>query len=660
MNSLPGGQSYYPVSPEQGVSGSSDIIDLLRRRLKLITLIIVLGGLAGLLIAFALPDRHKLSATVVLDSQNTRVSETATALERVEFNRSNVETELGVFRSRDFLGDIVDDLKLVEDPGFNPYIPDTVTAPLPIIRWVRQAVNAVFDSGRSKTPPAFEIQRDATITVLETRIRAARIGESLAFKVSLTDADPAKAARMLNTLVDKYVQLSLVRKKSDVNRAIDYLRQRATDLGRKLSEAEALLVDHVRKYQLNNKSIDDQLLTRVSQLKERLNLATNPSVDTTSPADPDQIAQLRGRLAKLQEQSVERSGAKVLHSQLKREVQIDGNRHEQVVSRLAALDSQIDILKPSARVVSRAAISTGTSFPNRKLIVIGSIASAMVLSIMLALFLESLDTRIHSAEEAASISRLTNLGSIPTIPTRILRQQTSLSHYLIENPYSHLMESLRSAYLLARRSTTPEAQVIMVTSGWTNEGKSTLSVGLAVAAVATGHRTVIVDLDLRGCGTTEILNCKDTENHAASYLAGDSELEDIVITTGIKDLHTVSASPIPFPPTKLLSSQRLPEMIAHLKKKYDTVIIDTPAALIVSDAFVAANLVDAALLVVYRGRTTRKSVSEMLKRLKIYKTPVVGTLLNGDASQIEAQYGYAASLAYGNAYGSAASPTAKV
>lgn len=84
-------------------------------------------------------------------------------------------------------------------------------------------------------------------------------------------------------------------------------------------------------------------------------------------------------------------------------------------------------------------------------------------------------------------------------------------------------------------------------------------------------------------------------------------------------------------------------LLDELRTRYDTVIVDAPPLLPVTDAALLAAQADGALLVVRHGKTTRDQFGHAIDRLEGVSGRIVGVVLNmvpGRGSKHEYGYGY--------------------
>ena len=109
---------------------------------------------------------------------------------------------------------------------------------------------------------------------------------------------------------------------------------------------------------------------------------------------------------------------------------------------------------------------------------------------------------------------------------------------------------------------------------------------------------------------------------------------------GVDNLRLLASGPIPPNPSELLSSARTAELLSSLQGQADLVLIDTPPVLPVTDAAVLSTRVDATLLVITAGLTTKKQVSRAIEVLRQVDAPIVGTALNNVSAEAGYDYAY--------------------
>lgn len=193
--------------------------------------------------------------------------------------------------------------------------------------------------------------------------------------------------------------------------------------------------------------------------------------------------------------------------------------------------------------------------------------------------------------------------------------------------------------------------VIMVTSSVSSEGKSLTSLNLAITlAQEFDHTVLLIDADLRKPSIQGYLGMEPAKG-LSEYLAGEVELSELLIKTGIGRLTLLPAGTPVKNPVEFFSSQKMKEFLTEIKNRYPDrfIIIDTPPVLPFAESRTLSGLVDGVLLVIREGQTTPENVADAMKAIESSK--LVGAVYN-DASManLNGRYHY---YYYGYGYGSA-------
>ena len=142
-----------------------------------------------------------------------------------------------------------------------------------------------------------------------------------------------------------------------------------------------------------------------------------------------------------------------------------------------------------------------------------------------------------------------------------------------------------------------EKKVIAITSCTPNEGKSTVSLNLALSLADSGKKVLLIDADLRKSvllGRTEV----DQEIKGLSHLLSHQEtIENVIYATNIPRFNIIYAGTVPPNPAELLGAEYFKRVLAAVKKVYDYIIIDTPPLGSVIDSAVIADECDGSIIV---------------------------------------------------------------
>ena len=208
------------------------------------------------------------------------------------------------------------------------------------------------------------------------------------------------------------------------------------------------------------------------------------------------------------------------------------------------------------------------------------------------------------------------------------------------NKLSHLT---RTSLLLASANSP---KVIVITSSFAREGKTTTSVNLATVLSQMGKPVLLVDADLRRPRLQKVFHGKMNLG-LVNYLAANIPFDDIVQPTEVPNLSVVLSGPIPPNPSELLASDRMKHIIQEVRSKYAYVIFDSPPVLAVTDAIVLAASADGVVLTVHGGQTPRELVQRSAEKLRQANIPVLGAILNNLDLH---QYGYTYRKSYYDYY----------
>ena len=120
----------------------------------------------------------------------------------------------------------------------------------------------------------------------------------------------------------------------------------------------------------------------------------------------------------------------------------------------------------------------------------------------------------------------------------------------------------------------------------------------------------------------------------------DNKIQSAVLETGVENLFLLPCGGIPPSPSELLASSRLSFLIAFLKKKFDTLVIDSSPIMPTSDAMILASQMDGVLLINRSGMMNRKMVVKTVEQLRGAQANIVGVVLNRLDIKKEGYYKY--------------------
>ncbi len=170
-------------------------------------------------------------------------------------------------------------------------------------------------------------------------------------------------------------------------------------------------------------------------------------------------------------------------------------------------------------------------------------------------------------------------------------------------------------------------KVLLITSSGPAEGKSITAANLAITMAQSSQKVLLVDCDLRKPvvhRAFSLMNSKGLTNILVEGVA----CESLVNMTFVDNLEVITSGPKPPNPSELLGSIRMRTLVDKFKESYDTVIIDSPPALPVTDAAVLSKLVDGVIIVAEYGQTTFESITQTKSMFDKVNARLLGVVLN--------------------------------
>lgn len=196
-------------------------------------------------------------------------------------------------------------------------------------------------------------------------------------------------------------------------------------------------------------------------------------------------------------------------------------------------------------------------------------------------------------------------------------------------PSSLVTEQFRRlrTHIIKPNSPSPH-KTIMVTSAMPSEGKSLISINLAVIIALELHsHALLVDCDLRNPSITRFFGLHEGKG-LSNYLQGESELSDLFTKTAVDKLSIIPGGPVQENPVELIGSEKMKTLIKELKSRYADryIIMDTSPILATTEPAVLNRMADGIIFVVRSGKTPRETIQQAVNLID--KDKIIGVVLN--------------------------------
>jgi capsular exopolysaccharide synthesis family protein len=172
-------------------------------------------------------------------------------------------------------------------------------------------------------------------------------------------------------------------------------------------------------------------------------------------------------------------------------------------------------------------------------------------------------------------------------------------------------------------------KVTLFTSALPEEGKTFCSVNFASSLAQQGHKTLLIEADLRRPSVERSVYGKKIDQPGVTeFLTGQKSLDEVVQPGPVDNLSVIVSGARAPNPAELLSEGGFSDLIDQAKLRFDRVVVDTAPIHAVSDALTILDRIDTVCLVVRAGRTPKRSIPRAINLLKTAGASVAGVIMN--------------------------------
>jgi succinoglycan biosynthesis transport protein ExoP len=265
-----------PVNDTGALSFDLNVaIATFRRRFRLFAAVAVVVFAAVVLFTLQQTPLYTASAQVMLDVRKENVTDMSAVLSGLPADSSVVDTEVEVLKSRSLAGRVVKELKLEQDPYFNPYL-SGAQGPT---AWLFSLKKAAAPSA-TNDPSELQRRRERIVDNLLGGLKVRRAGLTYLISIEYTHVDPKRAAELANAFANLYLTEQLEAKFDATQKANEWLDTRVGELRDQVQSADAA----VQQYKIANNllSAEGATLTEqeISGLNQQLALSRASQAET--------------------------------------------------------------------------------------------------------------------------------------------------------------------------------------------------------------------------------------------------------------------------------------------------------------------------------------------------------------------------------------------
>jgi capsular exopolysaccharide synthesis family protein len=364
---------------------------------------------------------------------------------------------------------------------------------------------------------------------------------------------------------------------------------------------------------------------------------------------------LRKRLGTQEEMAYKLNEDVAQYAILRHQAELTRDLYDTLQMRLKEASISAGMSAANITVVDHATVPFIPVEPQKSRSLLYGFFGGLFVGCVLAFVIESIDDRLRTSEEVEAASMLPSLAAIPNMSTGAVRHRPdvkervpqgafSTPHQLITlwDPKSHGAEAyrgLRSSLLLSSIDNPP--RIIVITSAFPAEGKTTTAINFAIVLAQRGEQVLLVDADLRRGSLRRVFGISDENIGLSTALSQQTlERELPVPFPDLPTLHVLPTGPLPPNPAEMLSSNRMEEQMRQWVKKFDRIVIDSAPLLAVSDTQSLAVRADAVVLVARAGVTRKRALIRARDLLWRVNAPVAGVVVNDVDLRLENFYTY--------------------
>jgi len=395
--------------------------------------------------------------------------------------------------------------------------------------------------------------------------------------------------------------------------------QKVTQLKARLGEAHPDLVSAVENRAKIKEQLDAQLRGYESSLEIAYQEAEARVAELEHQLDQAKVGQIlsaRERMRPFEEAAQKLDDETRLLTTLK------------LTLRQREIDFQVP--KKTIEILNTAEPAKFPSRPNLLLNLTFAFLFGAVFSVGVAVLLEYFDTSFRNVADIETRLRLPVLGVIPFA-------RDPLGHGGDDPAELEPFRVLHTNLNLTLKPGQPHALVIF--SAGPGEGKSTTLLRLASLMGAGGERVVLIDSDLRR-PTQHRLAGRPKEPGLSELLVGQKSLDEVLQKNISPGLDFLPSGGVGGFTLSLIYGNRLRDLIATLKTRYDKIVFDSPPIIGVSDASVLVSAVDGAVLLIQHRRNPQSMVLRAQQIVAGLQTPLIGVVLNQVPPNAGGDYGY--------------------
>jgi capsular exopolysaccharide synthesis family protein len=280
---------------------------------------------------------------------------------------------------------------------------------------------------------------------------------------------------------------------------------------------------------------------------------------------------------------------------------VDNSELTDIYHTIDSLQQQLLALPASATsnlaVIQVATPQSAAPVLKANVVVAATAALGLLLGTLIMLLVIYLDNRLQSVDEVRDKLEMAYLGGIAQ--SKALQEHPTRPDNSAARELADIGANLRLLGMLPDRKKLSAAPVLLITSAQVSEGKTTAAAALAATLASSGNAVLVIDANLQRPATHLSFDASNSPIGLSGLLksTGAINVDEVVQRASVPGIWLLSGG-APMNPAGLLLEQRLPALLAHLRRNVDVIIVDGPALLSGSEGCILASMAEGVALVV--------------------------------------------------------------
>ncbi|HLR91218.1 MAG TPA: polysaccharide biosynthesis tyrosine autokinase [Balneolaceae bacterium] len=305
----------------------------------------------------------------------------------------------------------------------------------------------------------------------------------------------------------------------------------------------------------------------------------------------------------------------------------------------------------SGRSIDMGEVPQFPTGPNRKLYILIGFLLGGVISVGFVTAKESFNKKIDGTTKLRGLG-LAVLGTIPDkmpyIKKRFKGKEfVKVDDKMVSSTWSILIDAISPVSESYRRlhnniiyaDPDQKIQTIAITSPKKSEGKSTVSINLAVALAEAGKSVLLLDLDFRRPNLHRLTG-EERERGMIEYFYDDMTLEEVIKSTAAPGVDLITSGRRIQNPSAVVQSEKMKNLLEILKTRYDHIVMDTAPYGVVTDGAVMMKRADGIVLISKFNDTRLNEMIHTLENLNHIQGRILGAVITNYHHRSSSDYYY--------------------